>query len=85
VYKISVATTTVNMALDFENPQANDGGTRLEAVTKDQLNTGLTGQIRYQREREQPVRIPVRYQAAFRARDGYFVSVLRQRIANFGS
>ncbi len=25
----------------------NKGGTMLEAVTKDQLNTGLEGQIRY--------------------------------------
>ena len=47
IYKVSIATMTVNMALDPETPAANDGGTRLEAVTKDQLNTGLTGQIRY--------------------------------------
>src|SRR5882762_7968573 len=83
VYKISVATTTVNMALDFENPQANEGGTRLEAVTKDQLNTGLTGQIRY-RVSEQNL-----YAFLFGIKQplvhvmGYFVSVLRQRIANF--
>ena len=32
---------------DLENPRANAGGQVLEAVTKDQLNTGLTGQIRY--------------------------------------
>jgi hypothetical protein len=47
IRKVSIATMTVNMALDLEDPAANDGGTRLEAVTKDQLNTGLTGQIRY--------------------------------------
>ena len=47
VYKVSVATETVNMAWDPEDPNANAGGTILEAVTKDQLNTGLTGQIRY--------------------------------------
>src|ERR1035437_9516303 len=47
IYKVSIATMTVNMALDPESPAANDNGTRLEAVTKDQLNTGLTGQIRY--------------------------------------
>ena len=35
------------MAYDPEDPTANKGGTMLEAVTKDQLNTGLTGQIRY--------------------------------------
>src|ERR1700694_5424425 len=31
VYKISIATNTVNMALDLENPNANNGGTVLEA------------------------------------------------------
>lgn len=47
VHKVSVATMTVNMAWDPESPRANQGGAILEAVTKDQLNTGLTGQIRY--------------------------------------
>jgi regulator of protease activity HflC (stomatin/prohibitin superfamily) len=49
IRKASIATMTINMAIDLEDPHANDGGTRLEAVTKDQLNTGLTGQIRYRR------------------------------------
>ncbi len=47
VYKVSIATETMNMAYDPVSPSANSGGTVLEAVTKDQLNTGLTGQIRY--------------------------------------
>src|SRR6185369_15781758 len=47
VYKVNVSTQTVNMAFDPETPEANQGGTILEAVTKDQLNTGLSGQIRY--------------------------------------
>src|SRR5437764_14911120 len=47
IHQVSIATMTVNMALDLENPQANENVTRLEADTKDQLNTGLTGQIRY--------------------------------------
>src|SRR6267142_6855074 len=34
IYKVSVATMTENMALDPESPEANDKGTRLEAVTK---------------------------------------------------
>lgn len=45
--KVSIATQTMSMALDPEDPTANDNGTVLEAVTKDQLNTGLNGQIRY--------------------------------------
>ena len=47
VHKVSIATETVNMAWDPEDSAANYNGTMLEAVTKDQLNTGLTGQIRY--------------------------------------
>lgn len=83
VHKVSVATETLNMAFDPEQPDANSGGTTLEAVTKDQLNTGLTGQIRY--------RISERnlYAFLFGVKNpiahvmGYFVSVLRERIANF--
>src|SRR3954453_7651560 len=33
IYKVSIATMTVNMATDIEDPSANSGGTRLEAVT----------------------------------------------------
>src|SRR5438552_16901084 len=47
IHKVSIATQTINMAYDPETPSANQGGTVLEAVTKDQLNTGLTGQIRF--------------------------------------
>src|SRR5687768_3934775 len=47
IHKVSIATETLNMARDLEDPKANRGGTVLEAVTKDQLDTGLTGQIRY--------------------------------------
>ncbi|HNX32155.1 MAG TPA: SPFH domain-containing protein, partial [Holophaga sp.] len=43
VHKVSIATETVNMAFDPMAPSANTSGTILEAVTKDQLNTGLTG------------------------------------------
>jgi regulator of protease activity HflC (stomatin/prohibitin superfamily) len=83
VYKVSVATQTVNMAYDPESPNANARGTLLEAVTKDQLNTGLTGQIRYRVcERNLyaylfGVKCPIAHVM------GYFVSVLRERIANF--
>ena len=83
VYKVSISTETVSMAWDPTTPSANSGGTVLEAVTKDQLNTGLTGQIRF--------RISDRnlYAFIFGVKNpiahvmGYFVSVLRERIANF--
>lgn len=83
VYKVSIATQTVNMAYDPEDPKANQGGTVLDAVTKDQLNIGLNGQIRY--------RISERnlYAYLFGVKHpivhvmGYFISVLREKIANF--
>jgi regulator of protease activity HflC (stomatin/prohibitin superfamily) len=83
VHKISVATQTLNMALDLEDAHANANGSILDAVTKDQLNTGLTGQIRYRVAESNlyaylfGVKKPVVHVMA------YFVSVLRERIANF--
>jgi regulator of protease activity HflC (stomatin/prohibitin superfamily) len=83
IYKVSVATQTLNMALDPENAEANLGGTVLEAVTKDQLNTGLTGQIRYRVAEKNlyaylfAVKRPIVHVM------GYFTAVLRERISNF--
>ena len=47
VYKVSIATETVNLSFDPEDQNANRGGTMLEGVTKDQLNIGLVGQLRF--------------------------------------
>jgi regulator of protease activity HflC (stomatin/prohibitin superfamily) len=83
VYKVSVATETINMAKDFEDPSANSNGTILQAVTKDQLDTGLQGQIRYRVSEANlyaylfGVKNPVGHVMA------YFVSVVRERIADF--
>lgn len=83
VYKVSVATQTINMAFDPESPGANQGGTIIDSVTKDQLNTGLTGQIRYRVSERNlyaylfGVKNPIAHVM------GYFVSVLRERIATF--
>ena len=83
VFKVSVATQTMNVAFDPDTPEANQNGTILDAVTKDQLNIGLTGQIRY-RVSEQNlyaylfgVNRPIAHVL------GYFISVLRERIANY--
>jgi len=83
IHKVSIATETASMAFDPESPTANRDGTVLEAVTKDHLNTGLSGQIRYQvSERNLYAYIfGVRYPIAHVM--GYFVSVLRERIATF--
>jgi regulator of protease activity HflC (stomatin/prohibitin superfamily) len=83
LHRTSVATVTVSIAYDPEDPRANHSGAVLEAVTKDQLNTGLTGQLRYTvTERNLyaylfGVKNPVAHVL------GYFVSILRDRIANF--
>ncbi len=83
VYKVSVATETINMAQDIEDPTANQHGTILEAVTKDQLNTGLEGQIRYRVSEHNlyaylfGVKRPIVHVM------GYFVAILRERIASF--
>jgi len=83
VYKVSVATQTINMATDPENASANNSGQILDAVTKDQLNTGLKGQIRWHISEKNlyaylfGVRHPITHVM------GYFVSVLRERIAIF--
>jgi regulator of protease activity HflC (stomatin/prohibitin superfamily) len=83
VHKVSVATETINMAKDFEDPSANNDGTILQAVTKDQLDTGLEGQIRYRVSEANlyaylfGVKNPIGHVMA------YFVSVVRERIADF--
>ena len=83
VFKASVSTQTMNVAFDPDTPEANQKGTILDAVTKDQLNIGLTGQIRY-RVSEQNlyaylfgVARPISHVL------GYFISILRERIANY--
>jgi regulator of protease activity HflC (stomatin/prohibitin superfamily) len=83
VYKVRIATATINMAFDPEDSLANDGGTRLEAVTKDHLNTGLTGQIRYRVSDKNLYAYLFGIKRPLVHVMGYFVSVLRQRIANF--
>jgi regulator of protease activity HflC (stomatin/prohibitin superfamily) len=83
IHKVSIATMTVNMALDLEDPSANENGARLQAVTKDQLNTGLTGQIRYRVGESNLYAFLFGIKKPFVHVLAYFVSVLRQRIANF--
>jgi len=83
VHKISIATRTVNMAWDPDEPGANRAGTQIDAVTKDHLNVGLRGQVRF-RVSEQNL-----YAYLFGVKHppshvmGFFVSILRERIANF--
>ena len=83
VHKVDVAIWTTSVAYDPEDPEANRGNTLLEAVTKDQLNIGITGQLRFKVSEHNiyaflfGVKNPVAHIM------GYFISVLRERIANF--
>ncbi len=85
IQKVSVAIQTVSIGYDPENPNANGGGEMLEAVTKDQLNTGLRGQIQFSVSDKNlyaylfGVKSPVAHVM------GYFISILRERIANFAA
>lgn len=83
VHRVSIATATMNMAYDPDDPQANQGGTILEAVTKDQLNIGLDGQIRYGVAEANLYAYLFGVKSPISHVMGYFVSVLRERIANF--
>jgi regulator of protease activity HflC (stomatin/prohibitin superfamily) len=83
IHKVSIATETANMAFDPESPSANRNGTMLDAVTKDQLNTGLTGQIRFQVSERNLYAYLFGVAKPIAHVMGYFVSVLRERIATF--
>jgi regulator of protease activity HflC (stomatin/prohibitin superfamily) len=83
IYKVSIATETVSMAFDPASRTANQGGKVLEAVTKDQLNTGLSGQIRYRVAERNLYAYLFGIKQPFAHVMGYFVAILRERIANF--
>jgi regulator of protease activity HflC (stomatin/prohibitin superfamily) len=83
IYKVPVATELIDIAYDPESVMANDNNTALEAVTKDQLNIKLRGQLQYTVSDKNlyaylfGVRAPIAHVM------GYFISILRERIANF--
>ena len=78
VHRVSVATQAVNLSWDPTKKQAT-----VEAVTKDNLTTGVNGQLRFRVSENHlypylfGVRSPLEHVM------GYFISVLRERIANF--
>src|SRR6478735_1330138 len=82
-HKVSVATNTVSIAYDPEDHSANSGGQILDAVTKDQLNTGLNGQLRFTVSERNLYAYLFGVKRPIAHIMGYFVSVLRDRIANF--
>jgi regulator of protease activity HflC (stomatin/prohibitin superfamily) len=80
---VSVATVTLSIAFDPDDPQANHGGQVLEAVTKDQLNIGLNGQLRYTVSERNLYAYLFGVKSPIAHVMGYFISILRDRLANF--
>jgi regulator of protease activity HflC (stomatin/prohibitin superfamily) len=83
VHKVSIATETVSIGFDPDDASANSGGKVLEAVTKDQLNIGLTGQLRYTISERNLYAYLFGVKSPISHVMGYVVSILRDRIANF--
>jgi regulator of protease activity HflC (stomatin/prohibitin superfamily) len=78
VHKVSVPTEAVSLVWDPTKKQST-----IEAVTKDNLTTGVNGQIRYRVSEDNLYPYVFGVTSPLEHVMGYFVSVLRERIANF--
>jgi len=78
VHKVSVSTQTADLTWDPTKSQDT-----IEAVTKDNLTTGVNGQIRYRVSDNNLYAYLFGVQKPLQHVMGYFISVLRERIANF--
>ncbi len=78
LYKVSVSTQAVDLVWDPSKKQAT-----IESVTKDNLTTGVNGQIRYRVSENNLYAYLFGVQSPLEHVMGYFISVLRERIANF--
>lgn len=83
IYTVTISTQTANIAFDPDSSVVNYNNTILEAVTKDHLNTNLTGQIRYAISERNLYAYLFGIKRPIAHIMGYFVSILRERIANF--
>ncbi len=78
VHKVSVATQAVDLSWDPSKEQST-----IEAVTKDNLTTGINGQLRYRISENNLYPYLFGVASPLEHVMGYFVSVLRERVANF--
>ncbi len=78
VHKVDIATQAVDLTWDPTKSQST-----IEAVTKDNLTTGVNGQIRYQVSESNLYPYLFGVSSPLENVMGYFISVLRERIANF--
>jgi len=85
VHKVNIAINTASIAFDPENADSNAGGTILEAVTRDQLNIGATGQIRFCVAEANIYAFLFGVKNPYAHVMGYFISILRERIATFAA
>lgn len=83
IHKVSIATQLIDIAFDPESPSVNDNNTALEAVTKDQLNIKLRGQLQYTVSERNLYAYFFGVTSPISHVMGYFISILRERIANF--
>lgn len=78
VHKVSVSTQSVNLVWDPTKNQET-----IEAVTKDNLTTGVNGQIRFRVSENNLYAYFFGVASPLEHVMGYFVSILRERIATF--
>ena len=78
VHKVNAQTEAVSLVWDPTKKQST-----IEAVTKDNLTTGVNGQIRYRVSDNNLYAYLFGVSSPLEHVMGYFVSVLRERIANF--
>lgn len=78
VHKVDVATQALDLTWDPTKRQPT-----IEAVTKDNLTTGVNGQIRFRASESNLYAFLFGVDSPLEHVMGYFVSVLRERIANF--
>jgi regulator of protease activity HflC (stomatin/prohibitin superfamily) len=78
IHKVSVSTQAVSIVWDPTKQQES-----IEAVTKDNLTTGVRGQIRYRASESHLYAYLFGVHSPLEHVMGYFVSVLRERVANF--
>ena len=78
VHKVTVATQAVDLSWDPSKDQDT-----IESVTKDNLTTGVNGQIRYRISENNLYPYLFGVASPLEHVMGYFISVLRERIANF--
>ncbi len=78
VHKVDVATQTIDITWDPSKAQDT-----IDAVTKDNLTTGVNGQIRYRVSEQNLYAYLFGVSSPLEHVMGYFVSVMRERIATF--